>query len=267
MKRQVKFWVAVCVCGAGVWAQSEGPLYHSPIALVADSAGSRLYVMDHTASQVIEMDTNTSKVIRTIPLPGRPTGAALNKSANRLYVTADVPANSIFVVDLNTGKTDSTLDAGHGPTAPVLSADESLLYVCNRFDNNVSVIDLREKREVKQIPVIREPSAAALSPDGNLLVVGNQKPVGSAKAPDFASAISVIEAHTNSVSATIPLPNGSGSIRGVAISPDSRYAFVSHLLGRSHVPATQLEQGWLNTNAFSVIDLEHKRRLNTMMLD
>lgn len=223
--------------------------------------------MDETASLVTEVDTGTRKAIRTIPVPGRPTGAALNKSADRLYVTGDSPANSIFVIDLITGKVEFTLESGAGPTAPVLSADESLLYVSNRFDNNVSVIDLNEKRAVKQIPVVREPVTAALSPDGKLLVIGNQKPAGSATAPDFASVVSLVDAQTNSVSATVRLPDGGGSIRGVAISPDSRYAFVSHLLGRPHAPATQLEQGWLNANAFSVIDLEKKRRLNTMMLD
>jgi hypothetical protein len=77
----------------------------------------------------------------------------------------------------------------------------------------------------------------------------------------------LIDTQNYSIRANIKLPNGSVSLRGVAISPDSRYAFVSHVLGRSRVPATQLEQGWLNTNAVSIIDLEKKECISTVLLD
>jgi YVTN family beta-propeller protein len=266
MKAPGLFRIGVCFV-AIVSAQSDRPVYHSPIALVADSTGSRIYAIDATGSQVVELDTSNGRSTRTIPLPGTPSGAVLNKAANRLYVTADNPSDSVFIIDLTDSRLESTLPAGHGPTAPVLSFDESTLYVCNRYDNTVSVIDLRERRAIKQISVIREPIAAALSPDGKLLLVGNQKPDGPATAPSVSSAVSLIDVKENSVSSTIRLPNGGVGIRGIAISPDSRYAFVSHVLGRNHVPATQLEQGWLNTNAISVIDLESRNRLSTILLD
>src|ERR1035437_4661809 len=131
---------AIVICSSwaivSAQAQSEGLAYLSPIALVADSAGTHVYVVDKTGSQVVEVDVPSSKAVRNIPLPGHPTGAALNKAGDRLYVTADVPSNSVFVVDLRSGKVESVLPAGHGAMAPVLSSDESTLYVCNRFNDN-----------------------------------------------------------------------------------------------------------------------------------
>ena len=248
-------------------AQSGDVVYHSPTALAADSAGKHLYVADKTGSQVVEVDLRNSKVTRTFPLPGRPTGVALSKAADRLYVTGDAPSNCVFVVDLARGKVESVLPVGHGPMAPVLSADESTLYVCNRFNNDVSVIDLKQKRETKRLPLVRDPVAAALTPDGKLLVVGNQDPEGPATGSYVASAVSLIDAQHNEVISNIRLPNGGVSIRDVAISPDGHYAFVSHLLARNNASTTQLENGWMTTNAVSVIDLQRRVLLSTLLLD
>ena len=48
--------------------------------------------------------------------------------------------------------------------APVLSPDGKTLFVCNRFNNDISVLDLETGKEQCRIPVQREPVAAALTP-------------------------------------------------------------------------------------------------------
>jgi DNA-binding beta-propeller fold protein YncE len=63
------------------------------------------------------------------------------------------------------------------------------------------------------------------------------------------------------------LPNGSTSVMGVAASPDGRWAFVTHILARFTVHTTQLEQGWINTNAVSIIDVRARRLHATFLLD
>ena len=259
-------WLFVCAM-SGIFAQADGQPHHSPIALVADPDGKRLYAADATDSAIAEIDTSSARVLRAIRLPGPPTGAALDPSANRLYVTIDTPVDSLAVINLDRDVVDLTLRVGHGPTAPVLSPDGSRIYICDRFDNNIAVIDLRDKRISKLIPLVREPIAATMTADGKWLVVGNQKPDGPATAPYISSVVNLIDVQTQTVSATIRLPNGGVDIRDVVASPDSRYAFVTHVLARNHVPATQLEQGWLNTNALSIIDLRNKSRLSTVLLD
>ncbi len=68
---------------------------------------------------------------------------------------------------------------------------------------------------------------------------------------------------TNGVS----LPAGSTVARGVTTSPDSKWAYVVHNIGRFQLPITQLERGWVNTTALSVLDLEKQQRLTTILLD
>jgi mono/diheme cytochrome c family protein len=63
------------------------------------------------------------------------------------------------------------------------------------------------------------------------------------------------------------LPNGSTSVRGIAVSPGGEWAFVTHILARFTVHTTQLEQGWMNTNAVSVVDLTKRRLHATFLLD
>src|SRR6185436_9298091 len=62
-------------------------------------------------------------------------------------------------------------------------------------------------------------------------------------------------------------PNGSGSLNDIRISPDGRYAVVPHILSRFHLPTTQLDRGWMNTNAKTIIDLARMRVVNTVLLD
>ena len=50
------------------------------------------------------------------------------------------------------------------------------IYVCNRFNNDVSVIDPAAGRELARVPAVREPIAAAVTPDGRALLVANHLP-------------------------------------------------------------------------------------------
>ena len=65
----------------------------------------------------------------------------------------------------------------------------------------------------------------------------------------------------------IRLPNGSSSVRGVCLSPDGKQLYVTHILSRYKMPTTQLQRGWMNTNALSIIDVQAKKLFNTVLLD
>jgi len=149
----------------------------------------------------------------------------------------------------------------------VVSIDGKTLYVCNRFNNDVSVIDLASKKEVARIAVTREPVAAAITPDGKYLVVANLLPAGAADGDYVAATVSVIEAAGQKVVASVRLHNGSIGLRGICISPDGQHAYVTHTLGRYTLPTTQLDRGWINTNALTILDLSERTLLNTVLLD
>ena len=65
----------------------------------------------------------------------------------------------------------------------------------------------------------------------------------------------------------LSLPDGSGVLNDLRVSPDGKYAVVSHLLPRFRLPATQLDRGWMNSNAATIIDLARMEIVNTVLLD
>jgi len=239
----------------------------SPLALAADATSGKLYVAESTAHQIAMFDTRAAKVQKTFRLPLPPTGLALSRDGATLYVTGKSPNGLVFVLSTKTGKIAARIRVGHTPMSPVLAPDGKTLYVCNRFDNNVSVIDLKAKRELGAVSVSREPVAAALTLDGKRLFVANQLPAGPADGDYAAAAISVVDVPLRKTIKDISLPNGSTDMHGICISPDGKYVYATHVLARYHMPTTQLERGWMNTNALTVVDAEKATAVNTVLLD
>jgi len=266
----IYMFVALVGFSSVTLAAKAGEEYLSPLALVADNEGKILYLAEATAKQVVAFNIAAGKVTKVISLPEKPSGLALAPDGQSLYVTAGVANGGVHVVNLNTGKIEHTLPAKHTPTAPVLSPDGKTLYVCYRFFNSVAIYDLTSKKSVAALTVIavsREPVTAALTPDSRFLFVANHLPAGAADRDSTAAVVSILDADAKKIIKTIELPNGSTGLRDICIAPDGKYAYVTHLLARYQLPTTQLERGWMNTNALSIIDIPKKQLLNTVLLD
>src|SRR5262245_26638201 len=94
-------------------------VFTSPSALTLDASAALIYVADETGSRLLQLDLTTSRVSRTIPMGAHPTGIALTKAGDRLYVTTDTPDDSVLVLDSKAGKVLSKISAGHAPRSPV----------------------------------------------------------------------------------------------------------------------------------------------------
>ena len=252
--------------GAGRAAKT-GAEYLSPSALAADKDGKTLYVAEATAKQVAVINTDTAEITGIIHVPAEPTGLALSADGAQLYVTCAAPAGRLCVIETAANKIIKQIPVGHGARSPVLDPDGGMLYVCNRFSNDVSVINTRKNKHVAKINVLREPFAADITPDGKWLFVGNHLPDGPADAESVACRVCVINTKTMDTDVSISLPNGSTALSGIAVCPDGRYVYVSHILARYTVPTSQLERGWMNTNALSIIDAKNRELIDTVLLD
>jgi YVTN family beta-propeller protein len=60
---------------------------------------------------------------------------------------------------------------------------------------------------------------------------------------------------------------GSSNLRGIAVDPQGRYALAVHLVPKSHLPSTQIEQGWVFTNAITYLSLDGPELTVTLPLD
>jgi DNA-binding beta-propeller fold protein YncE len=113
----------------------------------------------------------------------------------------------------------------------------------------------------------REPYAAAATPDGRQIFVACLLPEQAMLDAHVAARVVIVDAPGRRVAGSISLPDGSTGVRGIAVSGDGRWAFVTHILARYTVHTTQLEQGWMNTNAVSVLDLGRRKLHATVLLD
>lgn len=266
------FWNTACavvLCGAFAASASAAPNkseYLGPADVVASNDGKSLFVLCADAKGISVVDVASGKVARKAALPDGPTGMALSPDGAKLYVTCATPKGSVHVMDVASGKVSASTTAGHGATAPVITPDGKQLYVCNQFDDDVSVIDLASGKQIRRVKVIREPVATAVTPDGKHVFVTNLLPLDPADGYDVAAELSVIETADGKVT-NIRLPNGTSSLKSVCVSPDGKYAYAVHILSRYQMPTTQLERGWMNTNAMSVIDVAAKKLVNTVLLD
>lgn len=241
--------------------------YLSPLDIVASSDGKTLYIAQATAQQIDVVDVAGEKVVKTISLRQNPTALAISPDGRMLYVTAGTVHGKVCRIDLTSGKIVGVSDVGYSPSDVVVSPDGGTLYVCNRFNNNVAIVDVASGKTTATVAVSREPVAAAISIDGKLLFVANMLPAGRADVNYVASVVSVVDTAAKKVVTDIVLPNGSMSLRDICVSPDGKYAYLTHILARYQLPTTQLERGWMNTNALSVIDVSTKKLVNTVLLD
>jgi mono/diheme cytochrome c family protein len=185
----------------------------------------------------------------------------------RLVVTTAGESNAISVLEVSTGGLLARWPAGHGVCSPVVSPSRNRLYVCNRFEDAVAVHAMASGKVLGRIAVRREPVAAALSPDERTLAVANLLPDGAANAASVSAAVSLVDTSTDTVRAHVRLPSGSTLLWGIAVSPDGGQCAVVHNLARFQVPTTQLEHGWMNASALSLIDLRRASLIATVLLD
>ncbi len=244
------------------------PFNHfTPVEILYSSANNRLLVVSEEPARVIEYNPFDQTLVTLIDLTQKPTGAVLSSSSERLFVTLGGPEGQVAEVDIPGRRVIRTFSTGgHTPVSPVLSSDEKTLYLCNRFNNEVVVMDLGRRRVVNRFQVVREPTSMVLSHDGQYLFAGNFLPSGPSNAERVNSVVSVIDLQNDSVR-HIDLPNGSNSIGAMALCPDGRFVYITHILARFQVPTTQVERGWINTNALSIIDVDSQEFYGSVLLD
>ena len=244
---------------------SQDLKYFSPTDFVIDATSNQLYIAGKTANEVRSyriFDFAQLKSFKT-NLPPK----AVQIAGENLLVATSYSKGELLVVDKNSLQIKSTINVGHGACDIVTNPDYSKAYVANQFSNDISVVDLESNKEINRIPVLRQPMQIEISKDGKFLFVANFLTSRRADVDTVTAEISIIDLKSMRVVKHIPLANGSNALRGICLSSDGKYVFISHNLGRFQVPTTQLEQGWMNTSALSLIDVNQLDYVATVLLD
>ncbi|MDR1380523.1 MAG: c-type cytochrome [Tannerella sp.] len=239
--------------------------YLSPGAMAVD--GKTLYTALTTDRAIAVTDLKSGVTTRKIVLKQNPNHLLLAPGGATLFAACGEARGRVDVIALPEGKVKASVPVGHTPSGMAMSADGKRLYVANRFSGTVSVIDLSKNKETASLPALREPRAVYAGTDGRTVAVANFLPVQAASGGMVAAQITLIDAPSNAVRSHVMLPNGAQSVLGLAGSADGKYLYAVHLLSRYGMPVTQLDRGWVNTNAMSIIDLERDSVYATVLLD
>lgn len=265
----IKRWfvsvVLLAMVSSGAFSQQDAetsPLYVTGIAQTDDG---NFIVTEKGLKQAV-LYSPDFEVTKKWGLDDVPTGVAVKGSKAFITTFGDKPG-SVHFLDLSTGQIEQSLVTGSGANAPVVNAAGDKLYVLNRFQGTVSEIDLSDPQKTRTVSVLREPRGAAFDQSGKYLFVTNFLPLQRADLDTVAACVSVIETVSFKKIKDIQLFNGSNALRGICASCDGKYIFVTHNLGRFQVPTSQLQQGWMNTSAMSVIDASTLEYLGAVLLD
>lgn len=222
-------------------------------------AGDYVYAADKTGMKVYKLSKD-GKIAATYTATEQVNGVVVD--GDKVYVLQGVADGKVVVLGTNM-KSTATISVGHTPTAMVIKGTKA--YVANRFDNNVSVVNLSTGKVTSTIAIDgREAIDMALA--GNKLYVACHLPNEGSGSDVISADVIVIDTNTDKVVKTINLVNGAGGVKGIAAAPDGKSVYVSHIIARYTYPTTQLDRGWINTNGFSYIDTTTDTPI-AMMLD
>ena len=257
------FVLLLSLCPFYLEAQESNVLGAVDVVFTANK--ENIVMAQKKANAVVLMKRNNWEVLQTWKFNEAPTGLVIYE--DKLYVTSSFGEGFLTRIDLASGKIETKIKLGMGATSPIINKSGSKLYVCNQYQNTLSEVDLKSMKLSRSVKMEREPSVVVLSKDETKLYVSNFLPHQRADLEVVAAKVNVVSAKSFKVTTQIPLTNGSNALRDACLSPDGKYLFVSHNLGRFQVPTSQLQQGWMNTSGVSVIETKEDILIGTFLVD
>ena len=211
--------------------------------------GDTLVAVTAEASQaVLVVDVRDGRVADTLATKGRGSHMlALTAAGDRLF-TGNIGDATVSAIDVGGGDSTRVMPVGRAPEGIAVTPDGRSVWVGSNRDSTVMVVDARSGVATDTLRGFGLPYRIVISPDGQVAVISDpvKAEVRIVSAPDRAVRFT-IAIPADSLVATAEVP-GSPSPEGVAISRDSRWAFVT-LQGRNRVITIDLRRGAITAYA------------------
>ena len=259
--------VFLALAGLVTASADPGPVYRNPVDCAVDSAGHRAFVALAGPRAIGVVDLHKDVMVAQWPLPDTPNGVAVAPRGDSIAVAIGESTGQIVLLNPANGAVMHRFSAGFSPVSPLFLKDGKVIAVCNQFTDSISLIRVATGELLGKVAVGHQPVSAVTAADGRFLFVGCLIPSQPATAEHVATTVEVIDIESLRRTRSILLPNGSTGLRGMTASPDGKLVFLTHIVGHHQLPANQLERGWMNSNALSVIDTAAATLLGTVLLD
>lgn len=113
--------------------------------------GSRLYLSDEALNTVDVVDTKTMRIIKRIPLSGRPNNIAIHKKGHRVYVAITGAQGGVDVIDTASEQRIKTIRVLGGVHNPFITPDSRYVVAGSTGGAVATVIDTELERAVWSI--------------------------------------------------------------------------------------------------------------------
>lgn len=218
--------------------------FNEPYTITIHPDGTKVYVTNSAGTTISIIDTATNQVTGTITGFDGPSGIVITPDGKTAYVNnygsssgvGSGNATTVNVVDLDTNTIIETITVGLAPASLAITPNGEFVYVLNYVTGNpdtgtISVIQTKDNTVVETIPGFFGPFGIAITPNGKFAYVtnfgsNNFSPLSGGISPEVSgTTVSAVNLSTNTIEATITVGNQPA---GVAITPDSRFAYVTN---------------------------------------
>lgn len=190
-----------------------------PTTVAVSSDGRWIYVGSDAAGPSVAVIDAETLAVSTVP----------NVSGDAAYIVRPSPdgtaiyaahSGTVARIDIETGETTPSALSSVGITDIVISPDGDTLYVTGGTSNSVYVLDSATMAVTKVIPLGRQTTAAAITPDGKSLYVATVNGQGN-KSVAVIDTVSGESVSTLAVTSSGYLPND------LVVSPDGKTLYVT----------------------------------------
>lgn len=178
------------------------------------SDGKNAYFTAGQTGYVVEIDTKTNEVTRSIPTHGKLSHMVyVSTDGKRLY-TANIMSQNVSVIDRASGELITQIPCGEGVEGMAFTPDGKYLWAANQTGGTITIIDVETSTPVETFDCPGMPVRIKFTADGKLALVSGWIKEGVLTIIDVASRKEIKRIRV-----------GDFAI-GVELTPDGKRAFV-----------------------------------------
>jgi YVTN family beta-propeller protein len=130
--------------------------------------GRLAFVSLSEENSVAVIDPRAQKVLRKLAVGTVPIQLYVTPDSRTLVVanqgTRKKPGKTVSLIDIVSFKTLKTIETGAGAHGVAIDREGRFAYVTNIYANTLSVLDLKDRKVVANVPVGKEPNGVSLAP-------------------------------------------------------------------------------------------------------
>ena len=205
------------------------PVGKGPGGVAVDPGTHTVYVVNNSDDSVSVIDGGNKTVIATVPVAPGPYSLAVDPGTHTVYAGSSDPhggAGAVSVIDGSTHAVTATVPVGKYAGEVAVDPGSHIVYATNSGDDTMSLIDGSTHAVTATIPVAHWPKAVAVDPGTHVVYVATIDPETAphdTQPPSRSGRVSVIDASTRTVTATIPVGKDPD---GLAVDPGTHTVYV-----------------------------------------